>query len=85
MNRTHAACDHPATKAARAACRAAAERARSYDPTAVRVVRVDGTGGVFYSVMRGTEVLEMCDTRKAANEVKRMVEGMDLHFGCYGE
>lgn len=83
----HTDCAHPATKAARAACRARVEKLRSYDPTEVRVIRVVPAEGrtPFYAVMRGTDVLETCLTRKEANAIKADVEGQDLHRGCYGD
>lgn len=84
---THRNCDHPATKAARAACRAQAERLRGYDPTEVRVIRVVPAAGrtPFYAVMKGTDFLVETDTRKAANEYAASVRADDLHRGCYGE
>lgn len=80
---THRDCDHPATKAGRAACRRAGEKARTnpYDPTEIRVIKV----GDLYSVVKGTEVLEACVTRKAANEYAASARAIDLHLGCYGE
>ena len=86
MNRTHSGCDHDATKAARAACRRRAQ-AKTYDPTEVRVVRVVPAAGrtPFYAVVKGTDVLETCVTRKEANEYAASARAMDLHFGCYGE